>query len=231
MWKVVRGYTEHKMALLPSIPTSFVPHVPGASPAQRPSSDTSSVYAFLCYGALLVVFVMAIGVFAYGQILKGQQASKDAALQKAEAAIDPATVEGFVRLRNRLTYADQELKAHVAFSNFFSTLETLLPSTVRFSNLHLSIDPTGTVIVDGAGVAKSFNALATLSNAFAQDGRIKNAIFSKISVKQDNSVSFGLTATLDPKLMAFSPNASPAASGGTSNVQMVNPTPPAPPTQ
>jgi hypothetical protein len=212
------------MALLPSIPTSFVPHVPGASPTSRPQSDASHLFAFLCYGALLVVFVMAVGVFAYGQILKSQQTTKDAALAKAEAAIDPATVEGFVRLRNRLTYGSQELQAHVAFSSFFNALQTLLPSTVRFSSLHLSMDPTGTMLVDGAGIAKSFNALASLSNAFAQDGRIKNAIFSKISVKGDNSVSFGLTATLDPKLIAFSAT-SQAPSTASSSVQMVNPTP------
>lgn len=210
------------MALLPSIPTSFVPHVPGASPTGRPQSDTSHLFAFLCYGALLVVFVMAVGVFAYGQILKGQQTAKDAALAKAEAGIDPATVEGFVRLRNRLTYGSQELSAHVAFSNFFNALETLLPSTVRFSNLHLSMDPTGTMLIDGAGVAKSFNALAALSSAFAQDGRIKNAIFSKLSVKPDNSVTFGLAGTLDPKLIAFSAT-SAGPSTASSSVQMVNP--------
>lgn len=210
------------MALLPSIPTSFVPHVPGASSAGRPQSDTSHLFAFLCYGALLVVFVMAVGVFAYGQILKGQQTAKDAALAKAEAGIDPATVEGFVRLRNRLTYGSQELSAHVAFSNFFNALETLLPSTVRFSNLHLSMDPTGTMLIDGAGVAKSFNALAALSSAFAQDGRIKNAIFSKLSVKPDNSVTFGLAGTLDPKLIAFSAT-SAGPSTASSSVQMVNP--------
>lgn len=212
------------MALLPSIPTSFVPHVPGASPAGRPQSDASHLFAFLCYGALLVVFVMAVGVFAYGQILKSQQAGKDAALAKAEAAIDPATVEGFVRLRNRLSYGSQELTQHVAFSNFFNALETLLPATVRFSSLHLSIDPTGTMLVEGAGVAKSFNALASLSNAFAQDGRIKNAIFSKLAVKADNSVTFGLSATLDPKLIAFSAT-SGGASTASSSVQMVNPSP------
>ena len=57
----------------------------------------------------------------------------------------------------------------------------------------------------GSGTAKSFNALAVISTTFATDNRIKEAIFSNIVVNKDNSVSFALSASLDPKLVAFSP--------------------------
>ena len=59
--------------------------------------------------------------------------------------------------------------------------------------------------MEGTGVAKSFNALAAASAAFAADGRIKDAIFSNININRDSSVSFALAATLDPKIIAFSP--------------------------
>ena len=154
----------------------------------------------------VIVFVSALGVFFYARILAADQSSKDAALAKVEANIDPATINSFVRLRDRLASSKTLLANHVAFSEFFTLLGTLMPATVRFTSLHLSINDDGTVNVDGSGIAKSFNALAASSMAFANDGRIKDAIFSNIAVNaKNNSVSFALSATLDPKTVAFSP--------------------------
>jgi hypothetical protein len=80
-----------------------------------------------------------------------------------------------------------------------------MPNTVRFTSLHINIDTAGVAHVEGAGSAKSFNALAATSAAFAEDGSIKDAIFSSIKVNRDNSVTFLLAAKLDPKLTAFTP--------------------------
>lgn len=191
--------------LPPTIPTSFVPHS-ATSAAHRSHTDLTGIFGFVSYIILGIVFALAIGVFFYGRVLSAEQATKDAALSQAEAAINPATVEGFVRLRDRLASANTLLANHTAFSGFFASLGTLLPTTVRFTSLHLSLDGKGTVKFEGSGAAKSFNALAAASIAFAKDGRVKDAIFSNIVVSQkDNSVSFILAATLDPKLVAFSP--------------------------
>lgn len=162
------------------------------------------------YGVLGIVFLMALGVFFYGQILSAEQSRKDAELATKEANIDRATIEDFVRLSNRLKRSGALLSKHVAFSDFFNSLQTLLPTSVRFSTLHLSFDSYGVARVDGFGVAKNFNALAAASTALAADSRIKDAIFSKLSVNRDNSVSFGLSATLDSKLTAFTPSAGDA---------------------
>ncbi len=202
------------MALPPAIPTSFVPH-PASAGGRRFRSDFSGAFGFFAYGVLGLALLLALGVFAYGRILAAEQSAKDAALAKAEAAIDSATVESFVRLRDRLNSSAQLLANHPAFSNFFSALETLLPATVRFTALHLTLADDGTATLQGAGAAKSFNALAALSTALSADGRIKDAIFSGIVVNaKDNSVSFVLAATLDPKLIAFAPPeaAAPSAS-------------------
>ncbi|HVB20044.1 MAG TPA: hypothetical protein VNF51_02035 [Candidatus Paceibacterota bacterium] len=192
------------MDLPPTIPTSFVPQTASVS-ARRFRSDFSGAFALFAYGVLGLVFLLALGVFAYDQILANQQGSKDAALSKAEAAIDPTTATDFVRLRDRLNSATTLLTNHVAFSGFFTLLETILPTTVRFTTLHLSFDSAGNASFDGSGIARSFNALAATSAAFAADGRIKDAIFSNIVINKDNSVSFSISASLDPKLIAFSP--------------------------
>lgn len=198
------SYTVYEMALLPSIPTSFVPRPPAPLSSQS-RTDLSGAFGLFAYAVLGITFLLALGVFFYGQILASNKASKDNALSAAEASIDSKAVENFARLRNRLTTSKTLLDGHVAFSGFFSSLEKVLPTTVRFTALRLSFDTTGVPRVEGGGIAKSFNSLAAASTAFAADGRVKDAIFSNININKDGSVSFVFTATLDPKIIAFSP--------------------------
>lgn len=204
--RLSRGILNSEMALLPNIPTSFVPRASAAAARPQSSLDIGDALGILSYLVLVIMFVLSLALFLYGRILTGQLASKDAALAKAEAAIDPATVQGFVQLRDRLNSSQQLLSGHVAPSRFFSVLESILPTTVRFSSLHMSIDSADTVKVEGTGTSKSFNALSAASAAFATDTRIKNVIFSKMTISQkDNSVSFSFSATIDPKLISFVP--------------------------
>lgn len=200
-------YTLDEMALPPTIPTSFVPRPPAS---HRYRADFIGVFGFFMYGVLGIVFLMALGVFLYGRLLAAEQSRKDDELAQAAANIDRATIEDFVRMSNRLKQSRTLLSKHVAFSNFFDSLQTVLPTSVRFTTLHLFFDSYGAPRVEGAGIAKNFNALAAASAAFAADGRVKDAIFSKLSVNKDNSVSFGLSAALDPKLAAFAQDASGA---------------------
>ncbi|OGG78520.1 hypothetical protein A3A36_00480 [Candidatus Kaiserbacteria bacterium RIFCSPLOWO2_01_FULL_52_12b] len=190
---------------LPTIPTSFVPYS-ASSAARRFSTDFTGIFGFFSYGVLAIMFVLSIGVFVYGRILTNVQSSKDAQLQTEIAKIDQKTVASFVRLHDRLLSGKTLLQGHVAFSNFLASVGTLLPTTVRFSSLNLSFNTAGLPKLDGTGVSKSFNALAVVSTTFATDGHIKDAIFSNIGINKDNSVSFTLSATLDPKSVAFSPS-------------------------
>jgi Tfp pilus assembly protein PilN len=190
------------MALPPTIPTSFVPR-PDAP--HRFRTDLTGAFGFFAYAILGIVFLLAIGIFIYGRILTNEQKAKDTQLAAAQNAIDTKTAESFLRLRDRLLSANTLLNDHVAFSAFFSTMEKIIPSTVRFTSLHLLLDVNGATRLEAAGLAKSFNALASASTAFATDGRIKDAIFSGIKVNHDNSVNFMLAATLDPELTTYTP--------------------------
>jgi len=192
------------MALPPTIPTSFVPR---PTSVRQYRTDFTNAFGFVMYAILGIVFVLALGVFFYGKLLATEESGKAAQLKIAKDNIDTATIEHYVRLNNRLKQGGTLLANHVAFSNFFNVLQTLLPINVRFSTIHLSFDSHGVPKVDGSGIAKNFNALAAASEALAADSRIKDAIFSKLSVGKDNSVSFGLSATLDSKLTAFAPSA------------------------
>lgn len=191
------------MALLPTIPTSFVPHT-SLTERRHFDADLGGIFGYIAYAILGVVFLLTIGVFFYGRILSASLASKDDALKKAEASIDLVTIKEFVQLRDRLNSSQTLLNNHIVLSAFFGALESLLPSTVRFTALHLAVDTTGVTKVEGTGVSKSFNALSVASGAFAVDGRINDVIFSKMVINKDNTISFGFSATLDPKLTSFS---------------------------
>lgn len=197
-------YTKDEMDVPPSIPTSFVP-LPSSAAARRFRGDYTGAFGFFAYGVLAIVFLLAISVFFYGRIRTVTQVAEDGALAKDQAAINQTTASNFVRLRDRLVSGEKLLDGHVAFSNFLTLFDSKLPSTVRFTTFSISLDTKGNIILSGGGIARNFNALAFTSTAFATDGSIKDAIFSGISVNKDNSVSFALSATVDPKVVAFSP--------------------------
>lgn len=174
--------------------------------------DWGGAYAFVCYGALAVAVIAAIGVFAYGRILSTELATKNTTLAQAQSGIDQQTVESFLRLHDRLAESETLIQSHTELSNALALFSTILPSTVRLNSVSLSVDGTnGEPTVTGGGVAKDFNALAAASAAFGANKFIQNAIFSRLAVNRDNSVTFSLSATLDPKLIAYT------ASAGTAN--------------
>ncbi len=189
--------------LPPTIPTSFAPR-PTATP-RRSGSSYTNIFNVFAYAIFFAVILLSVGVFFYNRILATTKVNEDAALAKAEQGIDPSTAQAFVQLSNRLTYGEKLLTSHVAFTGFFSALASLLPSTVRLTALHLSIDDTGAVKVQGSGDAKDFNSLASASESLSKDSQFKDVIFSGMSVSpKDGTVSFSLSASLDPKFIAFS---------------------------
>lgn len=207
------------MALLPTIPTSFVPKTSSFATARRPVSlDFVSSLSVLSYILLGLALAVAIILFIYGRILTSQHASKTAALEAAQAGIDTSTVASFIRLRDRLNSGGKLLDQHVELSNFFALIETLTPSSVRFSTMHFSLGADRKPLLQAAGTASNFNALAATSNAIGADGRLKDAIFSNIAVTQTGSVNFTLTTMLDPTLLVYRaavPSAAPQEDAGT----------------
>lgn len=167
----------------------------------RQSQSGGNAFMVVAVGLLAIVGLLALGEFAYAHFLAGEMQSKSSQLTAQEQSVSQDTVEGFLRLRNRLTSAENILSQHVALSQFFDVLESLTLSEVRFTSLAITVNADRTADVKMTGTAKSFNALAAQSAAFAEESRIKQAIFSGISADKNGVVSFAVTAKLDPKLV------------------------------
>jgi hypothetical protein len=191
------------VAISPTIPTSFVPKQPVSTGVRRPQSGLN---AFLIIaGVVAGLAVLAAGAtFGYKTYLESVRTSKAEALKAAEQDINLDVVEGFIRLRNRLNSAQALLDQHVLTSQFFDTIEVRTLQTVRFNSLTLTVADDRSAEIQMEGVAKSFNALAAQSEAFASEKRIKRAIFSSIAVKENGTVGFTLSAELDPRLVLAS---------------------------
>lgn len=210
---------------LPTIPTSFVPH-PAASNRNQFKSTTVNIAAIVAYMSFFAAIALSIGVFAYGHLLKASKASKEVALQKAEQSIDLSTVKSFIHLRDRLDQGETLMTSHIAVSSFFSIFSALLPQTVRFSSLHLAISKNNAAPkVEGTGTAKSLNAIVVAANSLASDSRFNDVIFSKITVTNENAVSFNFSATFDQELIAYhrssATNAAAAITATTTSAAIV----------
>lgn len=157
---------------------------------------------FIVGGIVAIIsIVLAAGVFGYEMYLKNARDQKSAQLAAAQKEVNIDTVEGFIRLKNRLNTVETLLNQHVALSEFFDTLESRTLQTVRFSGLSVAVEDDRSAEIKMEGVARSFNALAAQSSAIAAEKRIKRAIFSDISVNENGTVAFSLTATVDPRLI------------------------------
>lgn len=176
---------------------------------RRMESGTS---AFVRLGvALLIVSLLAsAAAFGYTYYLKGVRAEKIEALKAEQSKVSDTTVEGFIRLRNRLSVAQDILNSHVMTSQLFDELELRTLADVRFSGFDYVTDPDGSITITMDGTARTFNALAAQSAVFAEEGsRIRRAIFSDISTDDKTGVSFSLTAIVDPALVAIPATAPP----------------------
>lgn len=207
------------MALSPGIPTSFVPKQPVQAPRRKASAGTNLF--LLASLAVAGVALLASGaVFAYDRYLTYVQNAKEAELAKAQAAVNPDTVQEFIRLKDRFNAGETLLNQHVTLSRFFDELEAVTLQNIQFSNLTLTVTGDGTAKLQMDGVAKNFNALAAQSNAVAADKNIKRAIFSGIGFDNGNTrLKFQLTADLDPSIIRG--NTAAAASALPAPIQSV----------
>jgi Tfp pilus assembly protein PilN len=188
----------------PNIPTSFIPH-PSSASAQKAQSAAAGVIWYGAYVVLVGALVLALLVFVYGRILSSTKTSRNTALEQKIAKLDVAAITSFVRLHDRLLTGATLLENHTAFSGFFSIIETVMPSTIRFTSLHVTSKDGADPAFIGIGVAKSYNALAAASLAFSKDTRVKEVLFSGISPNQDGSVAFTLSAKISASAVAFVP--------------------------
>lgn len=202
------------MALPPTVPTSFVPKQP-VQTTRRASRSGTNLFTFASLALVAIALVGSALTFGYQKFLESSRDRKAEELAAAEATISRASIEEFIRLRNRLSAADGILDQHTALTQYLDVLETSTLESVSFDSLALSIEADRTAKLEMKGSARSFNALAVQSATFAAEKRIKRAIFSDISTTDAGLVGFSLTAELSPDLVIWNGVVAPPAEAAT----------------
>ncbi len=219
------------MPISPGVPTSFVPRAPQPSPRQGGVDAGTNIFLIVAAALFAVTLLCAGAIFAYDKLLTKRLESRADALASAQSAANKSQVQNFIRLRDRLSSAQELLNRHVVLSGFFDTIESLTPQNIQYSTLTVTVAGDNTAQVEITGVAKNFNTLASQSNGLATNKHIKHAIFSGINLnKEAGGIGFTLKATVDSALIVGNTPAA-ALPAAAAEVPVVAPAPaPATPT-
>ncbi|HUD04155.1 MAG TPA: hypothetical protein VMR73_01545 [Candidatus Paceibacterota bacterium] len=207
----------------PRLQSSFIPKKPIMN-APRTYHAPLSIFSIVSVSLFILTILGSVGVFLYQNYLNNEIAAASSSLHTEQDEFDQSTIEQLARLDSRLTVAQGLLQKHVAVSNFFSALEDVTLPTARFSNFAFSVGAQNALTISMNGEAESFTSVALQSDALISDTYFKNVMVSDFSVEQSGAVSFTVTMTLDPSLVAYGTvpsQPSGGALGGTTNTSVV----------
>lgn len=187
----------------PQVSGSFIPKAPLVDTRRVGSGAGMGLLLLLSILLLVLSLVGAAGVFAYQNILNAQIAGKDNSLKLAEGAFEPDVINQLSRLDSRINNATTLLNKHTAPSAVFDYLSTITLAQIQFTDFTFKLAADGSATVALAGVGDSFSTVALQSDQFGSARLFKDVVFSNISIGQAGTVSFAVTATLDPSLYVF----------------------------
>jgi len=156
---------------------------------------------------LVASLALAAGVFLYQQYLDTSSKSKVNQLQVAKAQFDPALIQEFSRLDDRMRDADMILGSHIAPSVFFHMLEANTLTTVSFRSLDFQSAGDQGMTLKMDGIAQSVNSIALQADFFSKVGIITSPIFSNID-RQMDGVHFSFSAIVNSAAILYAQVAS-----------------------
>lgn len=192
------------------VPTSFIPKK--ALVEESAHGGMGGLVTLLAVLVFLASILAAGGTFAYTKYLGSALADKDASLKKAEGAFDTRSIQDLEHLDSRLTQARTLLQNHTALSGVFTFLSATTLERVQFTSLALNMDGSGSATLAMDGIADSFSTLALQSDQFGAAKVLRDVIFSGITTGFGGRVTFSVSARVDPSLLSYAKNNTPAVS-------------------
>ena len=200
------------------VQNTFIPHdvsQPAVS-GHRRSVGLTDLVMLVAIVLLIASVALAAGVFLYGQYLDTSSKSKVNQLKTAKAQFDPALIQEFSRLDDRMRNADTVLGNHIAPSVFFHMLDANTLSTVSFRSLDFQASSDQGLAVKMEGVARSVNSIALQADFFSKVGIITSPIFSNVD-RQPDGVHFSFSAMVVPSAIRYAQLVAAAGQTGTGN--------------
>jgi len=186
--------TESKQTFIPKKPLSV-----------KEQTRNKSVGLFFMISLIILLISMGLSIFlySYGIFLKKRVESMSISLERAKSAFEPSLIIELKRVNARINATGEILKGHVAFSEFFKTLEENTLKSVRFKQFTYSMSDNGGIDISLSGEASGYSSIALQSDAFGDNKYIKNPIFSNLGLDNFGNITFNMTASVDPLLILY----------------------------
>ena len=198
--------------------TSFIPKKLMAS--EKPAGSRMSLFLLIS----LIIFLISLGFAAFVFLEKQYLTSKILGDQKVietnKGSFDTATIDSVVELNSRIEVAKNLLASHTAVSPIFNFLNQATLKNVRFKDFTFSgsaLDSAGQRVIGikMSGTAKDFETVASQADELGKpDWRniIRDTKVSNLSLNNDGSVSFVISASVVPSFLLYGNNqSSPSA--------------------
>ncbi|MES3005789.1 MAG: hypothetical protein V4664_02475 [Patescibacteria group bacterium] len=189
--------------------TSFIPKQPVTE--TRVHSSGGNFFFLVSFILFMVSVAIAGAAFLYDQLVENNISKGNAQLRLNENAFDSTTIQQLTRLNDRINAAQNLLRQHIAFSNFFGALERATLRNVVYKNFSyaygggekISISMLG---LAGRGPASSYETVALQAKAFT-DPSLRNVfrspILTDVALDAQGNASFSFSASIDPILVSF----------------------------
>jgi hypothetical protein len=195
--------------------TSFIPKKPftpvGGLNVQTPHHPVASLLMTLSGLVFIVSIVAAGGMYFWKSYLLSAQDTYKTELAEREKQFKPELIEDLKRQNVKIDLARDLLANHLATSMIFDIIGRMTIENVRFSSMDLSVgsNPNDGVKISMRGYGLNLPAIAYQSDVLGQLEKyglrkvVKNPILSDPTVESDRTVSFGLSAVVDPTSLTY----------------------------
>ncbi|MDP3988745.1 MAG: hypothetical protein Q8P93_00710 [bacterium] len=181
--------------------TAFIPQ--GASVAPRPPRRTFGVFTAI---GVLIFIASLVGLGAsilYEKQLNEQIVQLDDLIRSSEDAFNRNSLEEIARVDQKISAAREILAKHTSLQLLFDLIDKHTLHTIRFTSFGFEKHPENGYILTLTGVGRDYASIALQSDAFVQTRRLKDVVFSNLRLTQEGTITFGMTATIDEKLLEY----------------------------
>ncbi len=201
-----------------SFQTSFIPKkpispAPTAAPLPQPKSF--GFFGTIALGFLILIGVIAGGLFAYKNFLTNQKGNLSQSLSRARDSFEKDTITELETFDKRVSASKKILASHIVLSPLFSLIGELTIPSIQFTKFEHQFTDKGLFYVKMTGVARDYKSIATQSDILGgPKGRyLKSVVFSNLTTTEikekdtkKTTVGFNVEFIVDPTLLSYEKN-------------------------
>ena len=189
-----------------SFQTSFIPKKP-VNTSIRPTRPPTSFLTTFAFFVLIVVGLVAGGLFLYKNYLNNQKQVLSDSLQKVRDSFEHDTINELELYDKRASAAHKILAGHIVLSPMFALLGNLTIPSIQYTKFEHSSSNQG-FQVKMSGTAIDYKSIALQADVFnsARGRSFKNVVFSNLVKDKKNNVGFDVQFVVDPSLLSYEKN-------------------------